>query len=230
MRGNQGALAGIGHAHQRHVGQQLELEIEPELLALLALLGESRSPAPVGKEAGIALPPRPPWAASQRSPAAARSARTVPSADRTVVPTGTGTSRSAPAAPWRFLPDPWRPSPARRWGWSRNPSSEAWFVVVTSQMSPPWPPSPPSGPPWDTCASRRTDTAPAPPSPAFTWSWASSTNPGTSRSYVGGCGKPSDEDDGHDPLANQKASRMDALGVRCRSSRRPACVPCANRT
>ncbi len=130
------------------------------------------------RKRALPRPPRPPPAASQRSPASARSARRAPSGPRTTVPTGTGTSRAAPRAPWRRLPCPWRPSPARRWGWSRKPSSDAWLVEATSHTSPPSPPSPPSGPPRDTCASRRNDTAPAPPSPAFTWTCASSTNPG----------------------------------------------------
>src|SRR5438309_2334749 len=44
-------------------------------------------------------------------------------------------------------------------------------------MSPPLPPSPPSGPPLGVCASRRNDTDPAPPSPPRTLRRASSTNP-----------------------------------------------------
>src|SRR3954470_9681798 len=40
----------------------------------------------------------------------------------------------------------------------------------------PLPPSPPSGPPLGTYFSRRNETHPFPPSPAFTWIVASSTN------------------------------------------------------
>ena len=128
-------------------------------------------------------PPRPPSAASQRSPAPVRSHKSEPSRSRTTVPTGTGTSRSGPRPPWRRLPEPCPPSVARRWGWSRNPSNEAWLGVATSQTSPPRPPSPPSGPPLSTWASRRKETAPAPPSPALAWSCASSTKPDMQRSY-----------------------------------------------
>src|SRR5688572_3249251 len=39
-------------------------------------------------------------------------------------------------------------------------------------MEPPRPPSPPSGPPSGTNFSRRKESAPAPPSPALTWSFA----------------------------------------------------------
>src|ERR1700722_6792789 len=50
-------------------------------------------------------------------------------------------------------------------------------------MSPPLPPSPPSGPPLETCASRRKEPPLAPPFPAFTWSCASSTKPAISQCY-----------------------------------------------
>src|SRR5438270_471536 len=122
-------------------------------------------------------PPRPPWAASQVSPSCTRSAMRVPSLSFTVVPSGTATRVSAPFAPWRAPPWPWLPLVARRCGWSRKPSSEATLRSATSHTSPPLPPSPPSGPPRGTCASRRNDTEPAPPSPARTCSCASSTNP-----------------------------------------------------
>src|SRR3954451_3268353 len=50
------------------------------------------------------------------------------------------------------------------------------FRSATNQTSPPDPPSPPSGPPRGTWASRRNETLPAPPSPAFAWRPHSSTN------------------------------------------------------
>src|SRR5437867_13143855 len=46
-------------------------------------------------------------------------------------------------------------------------------------MLPPWPPSPPEGPPRGTYFSRRKATQPLPPPPAFTKILASSTNTGT---------------------------------------------------
>ena len=177
-RRDEGGLADVGEPHQGHVGHQLELDVEPPLLAPLALLGEGRRPAGVGEEPGVA--PAPPAALGGQPPVprARQVAQQRPVVgSRTTVPTGTGTRRSTPRAPWRRLPEPWPPSVARRWGWSRKPSSEAWFGVETSQTSPPRPPSPPSGPPRSTWASRRKETAPAPPSPALAWIWASSTNP-----------------------------------------------------
>ena len=56
---DQRRLARVGEAHQGHVGHQLELHVQPELLALLALLGEGRRPAPVGEEPRVAPPPLP---------------------------------------------------------------------------------------------------------------------------------------------------------------------------
>ena len=41
---------------QGHVGEQLELEAQPALLAHLALLGEGRGPPPVRQEPGVAAP------------------------------------------------------------------------------------------------------------------------------------------------------------------------------
>ena len=52
--GDQRALADVGEPDEGDVGQELELEPEPALLAHLALLGEGRRPAPVGQEPGVA--------------------------------------------------------------------------------------------------------------------------------------------------------------------------------
>ena len=59
-RGDQGRLARVGEPDQRRVGQELHLELEPELLAVLALLGEPRRPARVREEPGVAAPALPP--------------------------------------------------------------------------------------------------------------------------------------------------------------------------
>ena len=48
------ALAHVGEAHQRHVGHQLQLQLQPLVVAFLALLGERRSTAAVGCELGVA--------------------------------------------------------------------------------------------------------------------------------------------------------------------------------
>src|SRR5438132_2155433 len=126
-------------------------------------------------------PACPPRAARTRSPDWTRSARTTPSRSRTIVPSGTGTTRSSPVAPVRLLPDPWAPDVARRWGWSRKAISEATLRSAASQTSPPLPPSPPSGPPRSTYGSRRKATAPAPPSPPRRLTIASSV-----KSDIGG--------------------------------------------
>src|SRR5690349_21199486 len=121
-------------------------------------------------------PPRPPRAASQRSPWVTRSASTWSvSWSRTVVPSGTITTRSCPLAPCRCLPCPCVPDSAFRCGWSRNARSDATLRSACSHTSPPEPPSPPSGPPFGVCDSLRNDMQPAPPSPPRTLSCASST-------------------------------------------------------
>ena len=53
---DQRRLPRVGEPDQRHVGHQLELHVQPELLALLALLGERGRPAAVGEEARVAPP------------------------------------------------------------------------------------------------------------------------------------------------------------------------------
>ena len=127
-------------------------------------------------------PPRPPSAASQRSPWRTRSASTSPVyRSRATVPSGTVTTWSWPVRPCMSLPLPCTPSPPRRCGWSRNARSEATLRSATSQTSPPLPPSPPLGPPLTTGPSRRKLTQPAPPSPPRTFSWHSSTNPDMAR-------------------------------------------------
>ena len=91
------------------------------LLAVLTLLGERGRAATVGEEAGVAAPALP---AARRDVASRRGARGRPAPHRrghvTAVPSGTGTTRSSPPAPWRLPPWPCLPDPARRWGWSRN--------------------------------------------------------------------------------------------------------------
>ena len=161
-------LAHVREPDQRHVGQQLQLEPQPPLLAHLALLGERRRPAPVGQEAGVA-PAAP--AALGRQPAVALRARGRPAPRRPGrarrCPRAPARSRSSPAAPWRCLPWPWVPSlgPAVRVVLERRAATPRCGrrPATRRRRSPP---SPPSGPPLGTCASRRNATAPAPPSPA----------------------------------------------------------------
>ena len=55
-RRDQGRFPGIGKAHERHVGHELELHVEPAFLALLPLFGEGRGTATVGQKACVAPP------------------------------------------------------------------------------------------------------------------------------------------------------------------------------
>ena len=52
--GDQRALARVGKTDEGDVGHQLELEVEPALLAGFTLLGEARRPSPVRQEPGVA--------------------------------------------------------------------------------------------------------------------------------------------------------------------------------
>ncbi len=154
--GDERGLPDAREAHEGHVGHQLELQSQPALLAELALLGEGRGPDAGWTGTGRcrdrpALPRRP---ASGRQGGGGRPA-SVPSWSRTIVPSGTGTSRSVPPRPCLRLPWPWVPLLAARWGWSRKAIREATLRSTTSHTSPPSPPSPPSGPPKGTWASRR---------------------------------------------------------------------------
>jgi hypothetical protein len=65
---DEGALAGVGEADQRDVGHELQLELQPALLPVLALLGEARGPAAVGQELGV--PPAAPPAGRRHPPVA----------------------------------------------------------------------------------------------------------------------------------------------------------------
>src|SRR5688572_19645436 len=89
-----------------------------------------------------------------------------------------GISRSSPLSPYIFLPMP--ASPRRACQWCRPEKLRRVFLLgsATKMTSPPRPPSPPSGPPLGMYFSRRNETQPSPPSPAFTWISASSTNMG----------------------------------------------------
>ena len=69
---DQRALADVREPDEGDVGHQLQLELEPALLTVLALLGEARSPPLVGQEPGVAAPAaaagggQPPIAVSQQ--------------------------------------------------------------------------------------------------------------------------------------------------------------------
>ena len=165
---DQRRLARVREADERGVGEQLQLE-------LAATAPRRTRPARRTKARGArsrgtarcrAHPGRPaPRASGRRRRRGRRAARR--RARAPTVPSGTSMTRSAPAEPCFFLPEPCVPDLALRCGWSRNASNEATLRLARSQTSPPLPPSPPSGPPFGTCDSRRNATTPAPPSPAL---------------------------------------------------------------
>ena len=68
QRGDQRRLSRVGEADQRRVGEQLELEAQPLLLAVLTLLGEARRAPRVREEPRVAAPT---LSAARREPAVA---------------------------------------------------------------------------------------------------------------------------------------------------------------
>lgn len=140
------------------------------------------------REASAALPkpPRPPAAASKRVPAPTRSASSRPFSSNTTVPSGTFTSKSAPAAPSRLLPIPCLPEAAVRCGRKWKSSRVCTCGSTTKTMLPPRPPFPPSGPPSGLNFSRWTEAQPLPPEPALVWMTTRSTNRGTELPFI--CG------------------------------------------
>ena len=111
-------------------------------------------------------PPRPPLAASNRWPTSTKSANWLPWSSRTIVPTGTRTSKSSAEAPKQSRPRPCAPCAARRCGRCMRWENSFKEPSATNQTEPPRPPSPPSGPPLGTNISRRIDDEPSPPRPA----------------------------------------------------------------
>src|SRR5665811_2405346 len=95
---------------------------------------------------------------------------------RTPVPGGTAITRSPPDFPCRFAPRPRPPGSARKWCVKRKSRSVVRPASTWIKMEPPRPPSPPSGPPLGTWASRRNVAAPSPPSPARTQTVTRSRN------------------------------------------------------
>src|SRR5205814_2123730 len=122
-------------------------------------------------------PPRPPFASTHRRSFSRKSASNSPvSTSLTIVPGGTLRSSSGAAWPFWSRPRPGSPLRARYSRLKRKSSSVVSRSLVCKTMSPPFPPSPPDGPPRGAYFSRRNATAPGPPSPALTWISASSMN------------------------------------------------------
>src|SRR5690348_6303 len=122
-------------------------------------------------------PPLPPSATSRRWPCWVRSPITSSVSTLVItVPTGTRMAVSSPPLPYMSEPMPFSPRCALKLRWWRKSISVLRPSSATSQTEPPWPPSPPLGPPNGMNFSRRKLTQPLPPSPAWTLMIASSTN------------------------------------------------------
>ena len=175
-RRDQRRLARVREADERGVGQQLELEPQPALLAVLALLGERRRPARVRQEAGVA-PAAP--AAVGREPAVAVVHEVGEQLAVAIAHDGAlghvddevvAARAVALACPCRACPT----SPAGADGRGTRAATRRCGRPAARRRRPcrrrrrRVRPS-------ATCASRRNDDAPAPPSPPRTLSWASST-------------------------------------------------------
>src|SRR5664279_4431623 len=93
-----------------------------------------------------------------------------------MVPTGTFRTILSPSRPVLLEPSPWRPRSPLYSGLKRKCTRVLWRSLDSITTSPPWPPSPPDGPPRGTNFSRRKAMQPLPPSPALTRIFASSTN------------------------------------------------------
>ena len=116
----QRGLAGVGQPDEPDVGEQLQPQLEPALLARQAALGEARRLARGRGEALVALAAR--AAARDRralarrraAPSGARRDRPPSSSRPTIcVPGGTRIVSVSPSAPWRCAPSPCPPRPAR---------------------------------------------------------------------------------------------------------------------
>ena len=167
--GDERGLAHVREADEGDVGHELELEAQPALLAVLALLGERRGPAPVGQEPGVALAAP---AARGRQPAVAVRARgrraprrhwsctTVPSGTCTIEvvaavavlllaravgaarrPAGAGGRGTRAARPRCGRPPARRRRPCRRRRRRDRPWPRAPRAGTTTQPAPPSPPS-----------------------------------------------------------------------------------------
>ena len=91
---------------------------------------------------------------------------------------GTLRTVASPELPEQLEPRPCPPRCDLCSGLKRKWTSVLWLSEDSIRMSPPWPPSPPEGPPRGTNFSRRKAMQPLPPSPALTRILASSMNIG----------------------------------------------------
>ena len=121
QRRQQGGLARVRRTHQADIGDQLQLELDPALLARRSLLVVGRGPMGRRHEVDVAPPAAPAVGddqavASAISSPSSRPASSVSSsaATRTTVPGGTSSSRPMPFRPWARRPVPLPPGLARK--------------------------------------------------------------------------------------------------------------------
>ena len=178
--GQQRGLAGVRQPDEADVGEQLEVQLDPALLARQAALGEARRLARRRREVLVAATGRAALrddgdlAGRRRGRGACR-----PPAPRPC-PAARGPRARSPSGPKRSAPLPWPPRLALKWAVRRKNCRSRSESSQTSTTSPPRPPSPPSGPPFGTRDSRRNDMQPSPPPPAWTWIRALSDSIGPS--------------------------------------------------
>ena len=145
--GQQGGLAGVGKAHQPHVGQQPQLQPSHLSSPGLALLGY---PGACCTEVVKWTFPRPPRPALATSPG--RRARPGPPADPLRAVVGQGAHRHLyyqvrPPGAVLLLSGPFPPGSALKRCLCRKPYRVFRSSVACRYTLPPLPPSPPSGPP-----------------------------------------------------------------------------------
>ena len=143
----QRGLARVRQPDQPRVGQQLQPQLDPALLARRSPSRQSEAPAGSRWRTACSRAPR---ARRGRPRPAARPRPGRPGCHpprSAWVPGGTGISRSSPRAPCRFDPSPCLPRPALKCLLPFSAPRSRLDASQTSTTSPPCPPSPPSGPP-----------------------------------------------------------------------------------
>ena len=123
----QGRLARVGQADQADVGDDLQLQDDPPLLAGTPFSSCRGARLVDDLKWVLPCPPRPPWATTTASPGAFRSRRTWPrSRSRTMVPGGTSMTRSSPPRPKQSEPWPCSPRSAFQCRWCERWARFVW--------------------------------------------------------------------------------------------------------
>ena len=163
----QRGLARVGQPDQADVGEQLQPQLDPALLALGPVLGEARRLPRRGREALVAVPAAPAVGDHRPLPGLDQVDR-LPSTASAWVPGGTGISRVLPARPVPVGPFAMPPAlgaevlaaPQRAQVAPRRVADEHDIAAVPAVAA--------VGPARGTCASRRNEMHPSPPAPPST--------------------------------------------------------------